>query len=89
MAILLYLYISFVLFSDVPECWEQSLAQNRAHTCDLSDEKIDVSTHICEMRRVAVQKEPSTCLFQIKFPYIERKRDKEEGKKEETWAGRD
>ena len=39
------------------------------------------------MGRIGVQKEPSTCLFQIKFPYIERKWDKEEGKKAETWAG--
>ena len=41
------------------------------------------------MGRIGVQKEPSTCLFRIKFPYIERKWDKEEGKKAETWAGRD
>lgn len=41
------------------------------------------------MGRIRVQKEPSTCLFRIKFPYIERKWDKEEGKKAETWAGRD
>lgn len=41
------------------------------------------------MGLVGVQKEPSICLCQIKFPSIERKRDKEERKKAETWAGRD
>lgn len=74
-------------------CWTWVLGAepgtDRAPKGEFSDEKINVWTHTCEMGLVGVQKEPSICLCQIKFPSIERKRDKEERKKAETWAGRD